>query len=139
MHLAMPKVDWTYISPEVRRDFTEALRCFAVECYNAFAAMCRRTIQTICADHTIKGKSKVQKQVDEFKKQIEDEEMSELLDELVKSGHDGAHPYFPIIDRTRADIILALMVDLLDQVYSRRGRIAEAKRLRDNKKRVKEN
>ena len=38
------------LPPAVERLFREALQCYNADCYNAFASMCRRTVQTATAD-----------------------------------------------------------------------------------------
>ena len=40
--------DYDYLPDNVRLDFIEAALCYSAGCYNAFAAMCRRTIQSSC-------------------------------------------------------------------------------------------
>lgn len=130
MHIATPKSNLTYVANEVKKEYTEALKCYGIACFNAFAAQCRRTIQSICMDKAIEGTTRVMKQVEKLKNDLEDPEMSEILDELVVSGHNGAHPHLPEVGEERAEKMLALMNDLLDQLYNRPGRLKAAKELR---------
>lgn len=130
MHISMPKSDLTYVQDKVKKEYIEALKCYGITCYNAFAAICRRTIQTICMDKEIAGTTKVMKQVEKLKKELADPEMSDILDELIISGHNGVHPHLPEVKEERAEKMLALMNDLLDQIYNRPGRLKVMKKLR---------
>lgn len=124
--LSLPEADLTYVPGTVKKDFNEARTCYGATCYNAFASMCRRTIQSIFTDKGAEGKSKVEKQFASFKEEYSDQEANEILEELIKAGHDGAHPHLPEVTEPRATLMLRLMNDLLDQLYNRPGRIAEA-------------
>lgn len=130
INIALPQHDFSFVPESVQEEYIEALRCYGIKCYNAFASMCRRTIQMICIEDKIKGKSKVKKQAEELKKKLDDEEMSEIIDAIIIAGHNGAHPHLPKVTGERATKILALMNDLLDQIFNRPGRLQEAKELR---------
>jgi len=130
VNIVIPEHDFSYTPSGVSEDYLEALKCYGISCYNAFAAMCRRVIQQICMDKDIKGSDKVKKQVKKLKEELGDPEMSEILDALIVAGHDGAHPHLPEVDEKRAEKILALMNDIIDQIYNRPGRLEAAKMLR---------
>jgi len=122
-------------APEgVKSDVAEALKCLSLNCFNAFAAMCRRAIQTICDDANVSGGSRVEKQLEEFKEASginEGSDDAHTLDSIIKTGHDGAHPHLPRVNEKRAKMLLILLQDIIDQIYNRPGRIAEAQKLRD--------
>lgn len=130
MHIAVPGSNLAFVPEDVKKEYQEALKCYGIICYNAFAAMCRRTLQQICMHKEIKGSDKVKKQVAKLKEELGDPEMSEILDALVVAGHNGAHPHLPMVNEKRAEIILALMNDIIDQIYNRPGRLEKAKKLR---------
>lgn len=123
--------EFSFLPPAVRADFQEALLCFSVGAHNAFAAMCRRTIQSACSDFGAKGKDKVTRQIDELKEDsgLEADD-HEILRRIIIDGHDGAHPHLPKVCQARAAVLLGLMKDVLYQLYVRRGKLAEAARLR---------
>ena len=130
MHIQTPEADLQYVPEEIKKEYAEALKCFGINCYNAFSAMSRRTIQAICLDKNIGGTAKVKKQVQRLIEEFGDIEIEEILDELIKTGHNGAHPHLPKVDKERAALTLRLMNDLLDQIYNRPGRIEEIKKMR---------
>lgn len=102
----------------VARDFIEALDCYSIRCFNAFAAMCRRTIQSVCTDLGATGKEKVKKQIADLRDLgIVDDDNIAILEELVIHGGDAAHPHLPPVEEDRAIKILALLKDLLSELY----------------------
>jgi hypothetical protein len=120
-----------HLPPEVAADFKEALTCYASMCWNAFAAMCRRCIQSVSMDLGAQGSTKVQGQLNELKEMgVADEATFDLLWQVVLSGHDGAHPHLPKLSEERAAILLQIMKDVLYQLYVRPAKIREAAALR---------
>lgn len=123
--------DLDHVPVEVKKEIEEALDCLAVGAYSGFAALCRRTIQALCADLGSSSTHKVQKQVNEM---IEiaglSDEWKDLATQIMLSGHDGSHPHLPDMDIDRASILLSLMQDLIYELYTRPGKIKEAAALR---------
>ncbi|OIO55830.1 hypothetical protein AUJ46_00225 [Candidatus Peregrinibacteria bacterium CG1_02_54_53] len=118
-------------SKNVKRDIEEALDCYSVEAWNGFASLCRRTIQSICDDHDVKGKAKVEKQVQTFTDNYDlDDEMKELLKEITLTGHDGAHPHLPAVSKERAEKLFAFMQEIVRQVYDLPSMLGASKKLR---------
>lgn len=127
----METFEFEYLDGDVRDDFQEALKCFSYKCFNAFAAMCRRTIQSLAAQLGAEGKDRVAKQIAELKGLLNiDEETYGILVQIIITGHDGAHPYLPKITTERAIILLQLMKDVLYQLCIRKKRLEEAVQLR---------
>lgn len=123
-----------YLPTEVAADFKEALTCYSDICLNAFAAMCRRTVQSACTVLGSAGTSKVQNQLDELKEMdVVDEAAHDQLKQIILSGHDGAHPHLPTLDAKRAEVLLELMKDILYQLFVRQAKIKEAKDMRVKK------
>ncbi len=123
--------EFKYLKGEVLSDFQEALTCYSDGAHNGFAAMCRRTVQSVCADLGAEGKDKVLNQLADLKAMAQiDEETFSLLKQIVIDGHDGAHPHLPKLNRERAAVLLELMKDVLYQLYVRKGKLQEAMSLR---------
>ena len=117
---------------EVKQDIEETLDCYSVEAWNGFASMCRRTIQSICDDHDVKGKDKVKKQVKTFTENYNfDDDMKELLNQVALTGHDGAHPHLPPVSKERAEKLFAFMQEIVRQVYDLPAMLGESKQLRE--------
>lgn len=122
-----------YLPNEVANDFRESLTCYSSGCFNAFAAMSRRCVQSISAELGAKGKDKVLNQLQDLKEMAEiDEETFGVLKQIIIDGHDGAHPHLPTVNGERAAVLLELMKDVLYQIYVRRGKLQEAMQMRKN-------
>jgi uncharacterized protein (UPF0297 family) len=123
--------DYDYLESDVAEDLKEAFSCYSHGNYNAFASMSRRTVQSIAKDLGAKGKSKVKKQVNDLKSilNIEDDTFN-IINQIIISGHDGAHPYLPKLSPERASILLELLRDIVYQLYIRKKKIEESVMLR---------
>ena len=128
---ALEPFEHKYLSAEVGADFQEALTCYAYACWNAFASMCRRCLQSVAVNLGVNGSSKVEAQIRELKEMgVVDDETFEQLRQIMLSGHDGAHPHLPALSADRAAVLLQLMKDVLYQLYVRPGKVKEAAALR---------
>jgi hypothetical protein len=120
-------------SKGVKRDIEEALDCYSVEAWNGFASVCRRAVQSICDDHDVKGKAKVDRQVQTFSENYDfDDEMKELLNQITLTGHDGAHPHLPPVSKERAEKLFAFMQEIVRQVYDLPSMLGASKKLRED-------
>ncbi len=120
-----------YLPSEVQSDFGEALICYSQNCWNAFGAMCRRTVQSAGAELGAEGTSKVQNQILDLKAMgLVTDQVFQQLQQILLGGHDGAHPHLPKIDESRAAVLLQLMKDVLYQLFVRPAKIREAAELR---------
>ena len=116
-----------YLPESVREDFNEALISFSNSCYNAFASMCRRSIQSAFQELGAKGKDKVMQQLDDVKETTSmEDDTYEIIKQIIISGHDGTHPHLPKLSSERASILLGLMKDVLYQLFVRKAKIQEA-------------
>ncbi len=131
VELAKETFDFHYLPGAVQEDFKEALTCYSQLCFNAFAAMCRRCIQSTSQELGAEGSNKVQNQLNDLKSMgvIDDEDFDQLK-QIILTGHDGAHPHLPKLSRERADVLLELMKDVLYQLFVRKAKIQEAAKLR---------
>jgi len=122
-----------YLSGAVLDDFSEALTCYSTSCWNAFAAMSRRCIQSVADTLGAEGKSKVQAQLKELHSLgVADDATFEALEAIMLSGHDGAHPHLPALSAERASVLMQLLKDVLYQLFVRPAKIREAAELRKN-------
>ncbi len=93
--------------------------------------MCRRTIQTVAIELGTIGKDKVQNQIEDMKEIAGiDQESYDILKQIIVDGHDGAHPHLPTLSPERSDILLALMKDIMYQLFVRKGKLNKAAELR---------
>lgn len=123
--------DFEYLKDDVKEDFQEALKCYSNNCLNSFAAMCRRTIQSLAEQLGAKGKDRVNKQIEEMRELLNiDGETYLILEQIIITGHDGAHPHLPKLSPERAATLLELMKDVLYQLCIRRKKIEESIDLR---------
>jgi Domain of unknown function (DUF4145) len=123
--------EFKYLSGDVRDDFAEALGCYSNQLLNAFAAICRRTIQSACTQLGAGGTDKVMNQLKDLKEltQIDDDTFA-ALKQIIIDGHDGAHPHLPKLGTARAAVLLELMKDVLYQLFVRPTKLKEATALR---------
>lgn len=120
-----------YLPDDIASDFKEALTCFSIGSYNAFAAMCRRTAQSVFTKLGAKGKDKVHNQLRELKETTGiDDDTFEVFEQVIISGHDGAHPHLPKLSHERAVVLLELMKDVLYQLFIRQAKIKQVVVLR---------
>ena len=120
-----------YLPDDVQSDFREALTCYSQSCWNAFAAMCRRTLQSAASSLGSEGTTRVQAQVAALKDmQLVDDEGFEQLREIMLAGHDGSHPHLPKLSPERAAVLLELIKDALYQLFVRQAKIKESTKLR---------
>ena len=123
--------EFKFLPPLIADDFQEALICYSNFCYNAFAAMCRRCIQSVFTEFGAKGKDRVMQQLEDVRTTANiDDETYKMLEQVVISGHDGAHPHLPKLSMERATVLLELMKDILYQLFVRQAKIQEAISLR---------
>lgn len=131
--LTKPKVEFEfgYLPDSVQRDFEEATDCYSNDNFNAFAAMCRRTVQS-ASEELGADDSSVQKQIKELRRMsIVGEEEFDQLKQIMLSGHDGAHPQLPPMNKKRADVLLEMMKDTLHELFVRKAKIQESVDLRE--------
>ncbi len=123
--------DYAHVPESVQKEIREALDCLSVNAYNGFASMCRRTVQSICTSLGVEGSTKVQAQIREMAELTGlDQETKDLAVEIMLAGHDGSHPHLPDVNADRAAVLLSLLRDLADQLFTRPGKIKVSAALR---------
>ena len=111
--------------------FKEAMACFSIGCYVAFAAMSRRTAQSVFADLGENIKLSLYDQLDDVRKMAEIEDQTFSAVKQVIFGNDSdPQPNLPTLDAYDAGVLLEVMKDLLYQAYVRRGRLQQAMMVR---------
>jgi len=132
--------EFNFLPKTVADDFREALICYSNSCFNAFAAMCRRSIQSSFQELGAEGKDKVLNQLQDVRDTAAiDEETFDILKQIIIAGHDGAHPHLPPLSPPRAAILLELMKDVLYQLFVRKQKIRESIELRKEATKKQEN
>jgi hypothetical protein len=123
--------DFDYVPDKVRKEIEEALDCLSVNAYNGFAAVCRRSIQAISTELGANATTKVKQQIENM---IEisglGDEWKEIAEQIMLSGHDGAHPHLPEMNSERVAVLLSLLQDLTYQLFTRPGKAKRAAELR---------
>ena len=120
-----------YLPEIVAAYFDDAMGCYRAGLLQAFAAMCRMTIQSIMEQHGDSMKLKLYGQVDDIASlaELEDDAIVTVQDILFDTRADTIYQSGKL-DRGTAAILLEVMKDLLHQVYIRRGRLSKALRMR---------
>jgi hypothetical protein len=125
------KFSYTYLPEEVELLFREALTCFSNASYNAFASMCRRTMQAAFADLGEAGKLRVFDQLNDVRVMADIDSPTFIDIKRAIFGIDGdSHPSLPVFGDHQAGVLLEVMKDLLYQLYVRRGRLQQAMMMR---------
>src|SRR5882672_9895011 len=117
----------TYLPEEAEGLFKEALHCYAAGCFNAFAAMSRRTAQSLFRELGEGGKLELFDTLQEIRAlaELDDDTFAALRAVLFGSDSDP-WPHQPQINAERAGILLEVMRDLLYQTFVRKARLLQA-------------
>ncbi len=127
----LEEFDYTYVSHEIELLFREALTAYSNSCFNAFASMCRRTVQTMFAELGDNGRLIIFDQLSDIRDMAELEEDTHRSIEKVLFDNDADRPpNMPILDFATAGVLLEVMKDLLYETYVRKGKLQEAMLLR---------
>jgi len=117
----------TYLPEEAEVLFKEALQCYASGCFNAFAAMSRRTAQSLFRELGERGKLELFDTLQEIRTlaELDDDTFAALRGVLFGSDSDP-WPHQPHINAERAGVLLEVMRDLLYQTFVRKARLLQA-------------
>lgn len=119
--------EYEYLPGEVAKDFKEAVLCYSQGAFNAFAAMCRRTSQSVFMKLGAEEKTRVKNQLQEAAELVGlDKQTEEIFNQIIVSGHDGAHPHLPEMNEERAGLLFVLMKDVLTELFVRKAKLQEA-------------
>ena len=125
------RITRSYLPEIVAAYFDDAMGCYRAGLLQAFAAMCRMTIQTIVEQHGDSMQLKLYDQIDDIASlaELDDEAIVTVQDILFDTRAETIYQSGQL-DRGTAAILLEVMKDLLHQVYIRRGRLSKALRMR---------
>ena len=117
----------TYLPEEAEAMFKEALNCYVAGCFNAFAAMSRRTAQSLFRELGEQGKLELFDTLQEIRSlaELDDETFGAFRAVLFGSDSDP-WPHQPEVNAERAGILLEVMRDLLYQTFVRKARLLQA-------------
>jgi len=124
---APEKFSFSYLPELVETMFREALQCYSLEAFNAFASMCRRTMQEAFAVLGESGKLRLFDELNDLREMAEIDAANFTLIKRVIFGTDAdPAPSLPMLDDDQAALLLEVMKDLLYQAYVRKGRLQQA-------------
>ncbi len=128
---AREKFSYTYLPEEVEVLFRETLTCYSNASYNAFASMCRRTMQAAFAELGETGKLRVFDQLNDVRVMADLDSATYVDIKRVIFGSDNdPYPNLPTPDDQQAGMLVEIVKDLLYQVYVRKGRLQQAMMMR---------
>jgi len=121
------KFNYSELPPEVETLFNETLQCYSAGILNAFATMCRRTMQAVFADLGESGKLRVFDELNTVRDMAGLDASVFTPIKRVLFGNDAdAAPTLPTIDEDEAALLLEVIKDLLYQCYVRKVRLQQA-------------
>ncbi len=118
---------FSYLPPEVETRFSESLECYAAGCYNAFASMCRRTLQ---ATHASLGRNAGIQWRERFSEVVRIGELDHDVAATLEAVLFGADVNPPELSRDQAGVLLETLKDMFYQCYVRTSRLRGAMRMR---------
>jgi hypothetical protein len=118
--------NFSYLPEDVETMFKEALSCYANNCLNAFASMCRRSARMVFRDLGETGKLRIFDQFNDVKDMTAlDNETFSVVKSVVFDSDE-----LPILDAAQAGLLLEMMKDTLYQTYIRKGKLQQALMMR---------
>lgn len=125
------KFSFSHLPEEAETLFKEALACFSSGCFIAFAAMCRRTAQSVFSELGENGKLSLFDQLNDVRRMAEiDDRTFSVVKQVIFGNDSDPRPNLPTPDNYQAGVLLEVMKDLLYQAYVRRGRLQQAMMVR---------
>lgn len=127
---APERFSYAQLPDAVASAFREALACHSAGLIQAFAVMCRATVQAILEDLGERSRLRLFDQVAEVRALAEiDDATFNAVRRVLFEGEATRAPAEPLT-RLQATVLLETMKDLLYQVYVRRAKLRNALRLR---------
>jgi hypothetical protein len=121
------RFQFSYLPAAVERLFREALDCYAVGCHNAFASMCRRTIEAALTSLDAQARRRWHDQLREVLELAEIDTRATAAIESVLFGM-GSTP--PEISADESAVLIEAVKDLLYQTYVRTAKLRAAMKMR---------
>ena len=124
---ALEPFDYADLPPEIETLFGETLQCYSHGLFDAFATMCRRTMQAAFADLGEAGKLRVFDELNNVREMAElDQAMFAPVKRVLFGTDADPAPSYPSIDEFQAALLLEVVKDLLYESYVRRARLRQA-------------
>ncbi len=125
------KFSYSYLPESIETLFREALSCYSAGAFNAFASMCRRTLQAAFAESGEAGRMRVFDLLNDVRTMVDLDADTFIDIKRVVFGTDAdPHPSLPLLEEQQAGVLLEVMKDLLYQLYVRKGRLQQAMMVR---------
>ena len=121
------ELNFNYLPAQVAACFVDALGCYRNGLLQAFAAMCRFTIQATCDDLGENTKLKLFDQVEEIANLAG---IDDLAHRNIRNTLFDTDSIPEQLDRETAAVLLEAMKDVLHQSYIRRGVLRKKLRMR---------
>jgi len=122
--------DFTYLPEDTEALFREALDCYSLNAINAFASMCRRTLQHVFADLGENGKMRIFEQCNEIRGMAEVDEATFSVIRRVLFDTDASREGLPLVTPAQAGVLMEFVRDILYESYVRKGRLQQAMMMR---------
>ena len=121
------RFQFSYLPPDVERIFRETLQCYSAGCYNAFASMCRRTIQVCLADM---GADEKLRWHDLFRDVVAIGNLDESMSRTLESILFGTDDALPELQAGEAAVLIETIKDMVYQSYIRTAKLRAALKMR---------
>jgi hypothetical protein len=124
---ARERFSFTYVPEDVERMFRDALICYTHAAFNAFASMCRRTMQAMFSDLGEAGRLRLFDELNAVRDlaDIQPEIFAKIKSVLFGAELDANSP-LPLLDGYEAGILLEVAKDLVYEAYVRKGKLQQA-------------
>jgi len=113
--------------PDIQAAFEEACACYRAQAFTASAIMCRKTLEGICAVHSVAERTLAASLKTMKDMGLIDERLFEWSDSLRVAGNEAAHGVGLTIAQTDAKDILEFTNAILDYLFSYRDRFEQFK------------
>jgi hypothetical protein len=128
---AREKFSFTYLPEDSEKLFREALACYSGGHFNAFASLCRRTMQTMIRDQGENGRMRIFNQLAEARELAEiDADTFNTMKKILFGSDADPWPSMPEIGDYEAGVLLELMKDVLYEIYVRKGKLQQSMMVR---------
>jgi hypothetical protein len=128
---AREKFSFTYLPEDSEKLFREALVCYSAGQFNAFASMCRRTMQTVIRDQGENGRMRIFNQLAEARELAEiDGDTFNTVKKVLFGSDADPWPSMPDMGDYEAGVLLELMKDVLYEIYVRKGKLQQSMMVR---------
>lgn len=107
--------------------FDEACSCYRASAFTASAIMCRKTLEGICAAHSVSERSLATSLKKMHEQNLIDDRLFEWSDLMRMAGNEAAHGVGLSISQTDAKDILEFTNAIMDYLFSFRDRFEEFK------------